>query len=97
MTLIKRSGFGNVQRFRGGLVFKAHRLFVSLNSRLESNRKREGLGFRGSGVGVQGSGLGVQGSGFRVQGSGCRGPGRADPGRPDPEPDPVAEPVGGCD
>jgi len=27
----------NVQRFRGGLVFKAHRLCVSLNPRLESN------------------------------------------------------------
>ena len=27
------------QRFRGGLVFKAHRLCVSLNSRLESNKK----------------------------------------------------------
>jgi len=34
----------NVQRFRGGLVFKAHRLCVSLNSRLESNKEeREGL------------------------------------------------------
>jgi len=31
----------NVQRFRGGLVFKAHRLCVSLNSRLESNKERE--------------------------------------------------------
>jgi len=31
----------NVQRFRGGLVFKAHRLCVSLNSRLESNREEE--------------------------------------------------------
>ena len=28
-------------RFRGGLVFKAHRLYVSLNSRLESNKKEE--------------------------------------------------------
>jgi len=28
-----------VQRFRGGLVFKAHRLSVSLNSRLESNKE----------------------------------------------------------
>jgi len=27
----------NVQRFRGGLVFKAHRLCVTLNSRLDSN------------------------------------------------------------
>ena len=27
-----------VQRFRGGLVCKAHRLCVSINSRLESNK-----------------------------------------------------------
>ena len=31
----------NVQRFRGGLVFKAQRLCVSLNSRLESNEGKE--------------------------------------------------------
>jgi len=31
----------NVQRFRGGPVFKAHRLCVSLNSRLESINERE--------------------------------------------------------
>jgi len=31
----------NVQRFRGGLVFKAHRLCASLNSRLESNKEEE--------------------------------------------------------
>jgi len=31
-----------VQRFRCGLVFKAHRLCVSLNSRLESNEEEEG-------------------------------------------------------
>ena len=30
----------NVHRFRGGLVFKAHRL-VSLNSRLESNEEKK--------------------------------------------------------
>ena len=30
-----------MQRFRGGLVFKADRLFVSLNSRLESNKEEE--------------------------------------------------------
>jgi len=30
-----------VQRFRGGLVFKAHRLCASLNSRLESNKEEE--------------------------------------------------------
>jgi len=29
------------QRFRGGLVFKAHRLCVSLNSRLESKKEEE--------------------------------------------------------
>ena len=32
---------GNVRRFRGGLIFKAHRLCVSLNSRLESNKEEE--------------------------------------------------------
>ena len=31
----------NVQRFRGGLVFKAHILCASLNSRLESHKKEE--------------------------------------------------------
>ena len=31
----------NVQRFRGGLVFKAHRLCVSLKSRFESNTEEE--------------------------------------------------------
>ena len=31
----------NVQRFRGGIVFKAHRLCVSLNSWLESNKEKE--------------------------------------------------------
>jgi len=31
----------NVKRFRGGLVFKALRLFVSHNSRLESNNQEE--------------------------------------------------------
>ena len=31
----------NVKRFRGGLVYKAHRLCVSLNSRLESNKEEE--------------------------------------------------------
>jgi len=34
-----------MQRFRGGLVFKAHGLCVSLNSRLRSN-KEEGVRFR---------------------------------------------------
>ena len=32
---------GNVQRFRGGLVCKAHRLCVALNSRLESNKEED--------------------------------------------------------
>ena len=32
-----------MQRLRGGLVFKAHRLCVSLNSRLESNEERDYL------------------------------------------------------
>jgi len=35
-----------VQRFRGGLVFKAHRLCVSLNSRLESNTEEEKVDLR---------------------------------------------------
>ena len=42
--------------FRGGLVFKAHRLCVSLNSRLESNNEEEVLwfAFRGQGLVVLG-------------------------------------------
>jgi len=35
-----------VQQFRGGLVFKAHRLCVSLNSRLESNKEEEKVDLR---------------------------------------------------
>ena len=35
---------GYVQRFRGRLVFKAHRLCVSLNSRLQNNKEEEGEG-----------------------------------------------------
>ena len=34
-----------MQRFRGGLVLKAHRLCVSLNSRLESNIEEQGGAF----------------------------------------------------
>jgi len=34
-------GLHKVQRFRGGLVAKAHRLCVSLNSGLESNKEEE--------------------------------------------------------
>ena len=56
-------------RFRGGLVLKAHRLCVSLDSRLESNKEEE----EGSGVRVQGSGVRAQGSGVRDQGLGVRG------------------------
>ena len=36
-----RDDHRNVQRFRGGLVFKAHRLCVSPNSRLESNKEEK--------------------------------------------------------
>jgi len=32
---------GSVQRFRDGLVFKAHRLCASLKSRFESNKEEE--------------------------------------------------------
>ena len=35
----------NVQRFRGGPVFKADRLCVSLNSRLDSNEEEEVVDF----------------------------------------------------
>ena len=69
-----------MQRFRDGLVFKAHRLCVSLHSRLESNKEEEkdgadcGFRFRGQGFGFRVSGVisgcGVQGlwSRFRVPG-----------------------------
>ena len=61
-----------MQRFRGGLVFKAHRLCVSLNSRIESNKEeeeegscREGLGgcegVEVRGAVAVGAGVGVQG------------------------------------
>jgi len=56
--------YRNVQRFRGGLVFEAHRLCVSLNSRFESNKEEEDLLCRV----VQISGFGVWGLGFRVWG-----------------------------
>jgi len=77
-----------VQRFRGGLIFKAHRLGVSLNSRRESNKEEEGrrLGIRGHGSriahtcsmlscfkhGASASGLRFWGVWFRVQGPGSR-------------------------
>ena len=38
---LDRGACRNVQRFRGGLVFKAHRLCVSLNSRLERNEEEK--------------------------------------------------------
>ena len=41
-------------RFRGGPVFKAHRLCVSLNSRLKSNKEEEEE--KGGGFSVQGAG-----------------------------------------
>ena len=40
-TIREQLPLRNVKRFRGGLVFKAHRLCVSLNSRLESNKEEE--------------------------------------------------------
>ena len=53
----------NVNRFRGGLVFKAHGLLYhsTLGLRVIMKKKK-----------VQGAECGVQGVGFRVQGSGCR-------------------------
>jgi len=77
-----------VQRFLGGLVFKAHRLLYHSTLGLRVIKKKrlgvgaatlacrfEGVGFRVQGLGfrVQGSGFRVQGSGFRVQGSGFGG------------------------
>jgi len=41
MKLVPISSANIVQRFRAGLVFKAHKLCVSLNSRLESNDEEE--------------------------------------------------------
>ena len=41
VTLTEQLLHSNVQRFRGGLVFKAHKLCVSLNSRLECNTEEE--------------------------------------------------------
>jgi len=48
----------NAKRFRGGLVFKARRLCVSLNSRLESNKEEEEEEGSLGGVSVVGVGLG---------------------------------------
>jgi len=66
-----------VQRFRGGLVFKAHRL-VYHHTRARQRGHGPTLRIHDSGTPapstfrVQGSGYRVQGAGFRVQGSGCR-------------------------
>jgi len=77
----------NVQRFRGGLVVKAHRLCVSLNSRLDSNneeREEQGIGCRVWGTSSIAPGKSPLSSSntvccscirvprFRVQGSGFR-------------------------
>jgi len=43
-----------VKRFRGGLVFKANRLCVSLNSRIESKKEGEGVSNPGWGGMAQG-------------------------------------------
>ena len=40
----RNSGHRNVQWFRGGLIFEAHRLCVSLNPRIESNKEEEEFG-----------------------------------------------------
>ena len=66
-----KGNYINMQRFRGGLVFKAHILCVSLNSRLDSNKEEADSG--GAVGRDQGLGFGVQaqrcsGLGFRVSG-----------------------------
>ena len=66
-------GRGNVQWFRGGLVFEAHRLFVSLNSRLESNQEEEEE--ETPFLQVVRNGQVMSGSGIRVARV-CRGGGR---------------------
>ena len=38
---LRTTAVQNWHWFRGGLVFKAHILFLSLNSRLESNKEEE--------------------------------------------------------
>ena len=65
----------NVKRFRGGLVFEAHRLLYHSTLGLRVIKKKEkkmSFTVQGSGFRVQGSGSRVRGSGFRVQGAGCR-------------------------
>ena len=50
-----------VQRFRGGLAFKAHSLCVSLNSRLESTKEEEKIRRR-IGCGMHQTGLAYRGA-----------------------------------
>jgi len=50
----------DVQRFRGGLVFKANRRCVSLNSRLERDKKEGGEGGPGLLLGGPARGRGVR-------------------------------------
>ena len=62
-----------MQRFHGGLVFKAHGLCVSLNSRLESNKEEEKVWEGRTWIVVfpleiPDLGLRVDGSGLRVEG-----------------------------
>ena len=80
----------SVQRFRGGLVFKAHRLCVSLDSRLESNKEEEAH-LRSTGESVRSPPAGafsfsswcrVGDLCFRVQGFGFRSGGQRDHIRP---------------
>jgi len=60
-----------VQRFRGRLVFKAHRLCVSLNSRHEINKEEEESRAQGSGSWVSDSRFRVSVSNFRFQEEDC--------------------------
>ena len=66
-----------MQRFQGGLVFKAHRLCASLSSRLESIETRRNGGRVNLGTVVQGRaqeavGLVRVGTWVRVEGLGLR-------------------------
>ena len=67
----KHLHYRNVQRFRGELVFKAHRLLYHSTLGLRVTKKKEKTRFSfAKHPGVQGSGFRVQGPEFRVQGSG---------------------------
>ena len=77
-----------MKRFRGGLVFKAHRLVyhstlgLGVTKKKKEDTCRRGVAFRnaafigsrvqGSGFWVKGSGFTVQALGFRVEGLGLR-------------------------